>query len=224
MAVRTDSLPNTSHNGSTTDAETLDRRPEGRTQGGLRVPFYSQKVNWRGEDSGFPNPDEVERWQSNCCGIACARMVIETLSSHRVGYWDLLQEGLQSRAYNDVGWIHRGLVELVARRGIHGSAHRTQDFENLLRSCQEGNLCIASVTVGFWGGQAKPGTDQVFGRGGHLVVAFVNHEGRLSCHHPSSRDEGNRADWVVSEEAWRRSFSGGFMEFTSEAALRSGKK
>jgi len=185
----------------------------GFTQGGLRVPFYSQKVNWNGENSGFPNPEEIERWQSNCCGIACARMVIEALSGLRVGYWELLQEGLSAKAYNDVGWIHRGLVELVGRRDIRGAAHRAQGFEALLRSCQEGKLCIASVTVGFWGGQPRPGTDQTFGRGGHLVVAFLNQHGKLSCHHPSGRDEGNLVDWVVPEEAWKNSFSGGYMAF-----------
>jgi len=42
-----------------------------------RVPFYSQRANWNGEDSGFPNQEAIDQWQHNCCGIACARMVID---------------------------------------------------------------------------------------------------------------------------------------------------
>lgn len=185
------------------------------TRTGQRVPFYSQRVNWEGEDSGFPTSAEVQRWQSNCCGIACARMIIDSLKGVNVRYWDLLQEGLSMSAYNEVGWIHRGLVELIGRRGIEGKAHRGKDLNDLRSSTESGNLCIASVSVEFRGGLLKPGSEEVFGKGGHLVVAFQNASGELACHHPSSLDEGNRVGWVVPEEAWRRSFSGGFMEFRS---------
>lgn len=178
------------------------------------IPFYSQKVNWAGEDSGFPNAEEVEKWQSNCCGIACARMVIDFFTGRRVGYWELLQQGLQRKAYNDIGWIHQGLVDLTAQYGVRGRAFRGRDLADLVEAVDRESLCIASVSAGFRGGLKKAGTEEVFGKGGHLVVAFRNSSGRLSCHHPSSIDEWNKEDWVVSEEAWRRSFSGGFMEFS----------
>jgi len=187
----------------------------GFTSTGRAVPIYSQQVNWGGEDSGFPGPEAVSQWQSNCCGIACARMIIDAFTGTRVGYWDLLQEGLAAKAYNDVGWIHRGLVDLIGTHGVAGTDHRGKDLDDLVGATQRGSLCIASVTVGFRGGLAKPGRDVAFAKGGHLVVAFQNANGALSCHHPSSLDEGNQVDWVVSEDAWRRSFSGGFMEFSA---------
>ena len=37
-------------------------------------------MNWNGEDSGFPNQAEIDQWQSNCCGIACARMIIDAFT------------------------------------------------------------------------------------------------------------------------------------------------
>jgi hypothetical protein len=180
------------------------------------VPFYSQKVDWVGEDSGFPNDEEVAKWQSNSCGIACARMIIDYHTGINVRYWDLLQRGLALGAYNDIGWIHRGLVDLVAGYNVAGKAIRGAQFRDLNDSTRRGNLCIASVSVGFRGGLPKKGTDEVFPKGGHLVVAFQNEDGELACHHPSSLDEWNKKAWVVPEEAWELSFSGGYMEFDQQ--------
>jgi len=178
-----------------------------------KVPFYSQKVNWAGEDSGFPNPEEIAKWQSNCCGIACARMIIDHFTGTNVRYWDLLQLGLKTNAYSDIGWIHRGLVEMIAHYGVEGRTHRSKDLQDLKRSINQGKICIVSVSVGFRGGLPKPGTNEVFGRGGHLVVAYKNSSGELSCNHPSSLDEWNRENWVVSEDVWENSISGSYMEF-----------
>lgn len=131
-----------------------------------KVPFSSQKVGWAGEDSGFPNSEEIAKWQSNCCGIACAR-------------------------------ISTG----------------TKDLNDLKDSIHREMLCIVSVSVGFRGGLPKPGTQEVFAKGGHLVVAYKNSNGELSCHHPSSLDEWNKEDWVLSDDAWKASMSGAYREF-----------
>jgi len=183
------------------------------SHGVTSVPFYSQKVDWAGEDSGFPNAEEVARWQSNCCGIACARMIIDHFTGVKVRYWDLLQLGLRLNAYNEIGWIHRGLVEMIAHYEVLGRAQRGKDLQDLKRSIYQGAVCIVSVSVGFRGGLPRPGTNDVYGRGGHLVVAYQNICGELACNHPSSLDEWNRENWVVSDELWENSISGAYMEF-----------
>jgi len=178
-----------------------------------QVPFYSQMVNWNGEDSGFPSDAQVRKWESNCCGIACARMVIDYYTGVKARYWDVLQRGLQLGAYNTVGWIHKGVVDLVGEYGVEGKAYRERSVEELFGSVRGGNVCIVSISVGFRGGLKKKDSEEVFGKGGHLVVAFLNDQGEITCHHPSSLADWNKPNWVVPEDPWKKSFSGGFMEF-----------
>lgn len=176
------------------------------------VPFFSQTVNWAGDDSGFPNQAEVDRWQSNACGIASLRMVIAALTGRDPGYWRLLQQGLDLNGYNAVGWIHAKLVDLAATHGVHGRALRRQTVADLAARLDAGRLAIASVTPGFWGGRPKP-DGSVWGRGGHLVVALRTTESGIACHHPSSVAEGNWIDRDLPFDRWEASFSGNFLEF-----------
>ena len=176
------------------------------------VPFFSQKVDFEGEDSGFPDAASVAQWESNCCGIACARMVVKHRTGRDPGYWNLLQEGLSRKAYIEAGWIHRGLVDMVAAHGVPGVALRHRKVADLEAAVQAGSLCIASVTVLFLGGTMRP-EGMPFGRGGHLVLAFAGPGGELLCHHPSSRSEGNHRAWHLDLSRWEASFSGNFMEF-----------
>lgn len=178
----------------------------------ITVPFYSQAVNWAGEDSGFPSLEEAGRWQSNACGIASLRMVIAAFTGRVPGYWDLLQQGLALGGYNEVGWIHAKLIDLAAAHGVPGRAHRRKTVADLAASLDAGNLAIASVTPAFLGGRLKPdGT--VWGKGGHLVVALRTTAEGLACHHPSSIPEGNWVDRDLPLDLWEASFSGNFLEF-----------
>jgi len=177
------------------------------------VPFYSQMVDFNGEDSGFPNLDEIAKWQNNCCVIACARMIIHYYSGKKVQYWELLQNGLKIKAYNDIGWIHKGLVDLVSEYGVAGRTHRNKTTEELFQTMKKGHVCIVSESAGFRGGLKKRDSDGYFGKGGHLIVGYENNRGEISCNHPSSLQEWNKIDWVVEREMWERSFSGGYMEF-----------
>jgi hypothetical protein len=177
------------------------------------VPFYSQAVNFEGEDSGFPHQAAIDQWASNCCGIACARMIIDFYAGIKVGYWDLLQRGLQLRAYNDIGWIHKGLVDLAAEYGVQGRTLRGKTVEELFQTMRTGSLCIVSATVGFRGGLKKRDSDAVFAKGGHLIVGFMNDQGEIACHHPGTLPEWNKRNWVVPQDQWERSFSGAYMEF-----------
>lgn len=182
----------------------------------MDVPFYSQKVGFEGEDSGFPDAASAAEWEHNCCGIACARMVLKARTGHEPGYWSLLQAGLTRGAYIEAGWIHRGLVQLIGEHGVRGRAHRNKTVDDLEKAVAQGSLCIASVTVLFLGGKPHRDTGQPHRRGGHLVLAFAGPSGELLCHHPSSLEPGNHRAWRVDREAWDASFSGNFMEFPVE--------
>lgn len=178
-----------------------------------KVPFYSQKANWNGEDSGFPSAMEIERWQSNCCGIACVRMVLDFSTGTCPGYWSLVEEGLARGGYIEAGWIHRVLVDMVRARGVEGTSHRGQTLAALTEQILLGRVCIASVSPNFRGGLSVPGESLPLKKGGHLVVAFRVSENGIVCHHPSSLDDGNREDWDVDRGRWEASFSGNFMSF-----------
>lgn len=179
------------------------------------VPFYSQLVNWNGEDSGFPNELEIARWEPNACGIASLRMIVGALTPHRPGYWELLQRGVARGAYVEAGWIHQGLVELARDYGLAGTSHRRRTVQDLRTALERGSLCIVSVAVGFRGGLVDPTTGQPFPKGGHLIVALGTTPGAVFCHHPSSRPEWNKAFWPVEDALWDQSMSGNFMEFPS---------
>jgi hypothetical protein len=144
-------------------------------QDGVRsVPFYSRIVNWHGEDSGFPTAGDVNEWQRNPCGIAWLRMVLDYFhccdASPKPTCWELLRMGLERRAYNEKGWIHQGLLDLAGIFGISGRCLRQKGVSDLAEATSRRSICIASVTVGFPGGQVDE-SGQVRVKGGYPVVA-----------------------------------------------------
>jgi hypothetical protein len=183
------------------------------------VPFYSQIVNWNGENSGFPNAEAVQQWERNCCGIACLRMVLSyyNVQSDQAGYWSLLQAGLSRGAYNDKGWIHKGLLDMAGVFGLKGQCHRQHGVGQLIETIQRGGVCITSITACFLGGQTDA-DGKVRGKGGHLAVAYDTTKNGTAvhgivCNHPSSGRAWNRAAWPVDREKWENSFSGNYVEF-----------
>jgi len=179
----------------------------------LEVPFYSQKVNYENEDSGFPSQSEIEKWEDNCCGVACVRMVVDFLAGRNVSYWDMLQLGLAKNGYSEAGWIHHKLLEMGEEFGLRGKTHRRKTFDDLLQCTMSGSLCVVSVTVCFWGGLKDTRTGNVFPRGGHLVVAYQNESGELAVNHPATHTKANHKNWIVEREKWEQSMSGNFIEF-----------
>jgi hypothetical protein len=183
-----------------------------------QVPFYSQIVNWNGENSGFPSQVEIQNWQDKCCGIACLRMILDDFGClGDLTYWEILQLGLHHQAHCDKGWIHQGLLNMGQVLGIEGQTHRQASIEHIINAINKGSLCIVSVTRGFLGGK-DDGAGNQLPRGGHLVVAYdtVKDNGtvtRIICNYPSSYPELNKAAWAVEIEKWRDSFSGSFIEF-----------
>ncbi|HBE80455.1 MAG TPA: hypothetical protein DDW65_22125 [Firmicutes bacterium] len=165
-----------------------------------KVPFYSQMVNWDHEDSGFSGPEEIEKWQNKCCGIACLRMVLGYYhwgNRKELSYWELLNLGLECNAHCEKGWIHQGLLNMGRFFGIAGQCHRQVTMEEVVSAIDRGSLCIVSVTRAFLGGKSaedilramnhqgslylktkayleneNQGFENKFPRGGHLVVAY----------------------------------------------------
>jgi Peptidase_C39 like family len=166
-----------------------------------KVPFYSQIVNWNNENSGFPNNEEIEKWQNRCCGIACLRMILDYYdwgNQKKLSYWELLNFGLDYNAHCEKGWIHQGLLNMGRFFGIEGQCYQKMNIEDVINAIDRESLCIVSVTRAFLGGKniedvinainkgslcitsetktfldkKNNGFGNKFPRGGHLVVAY----------------------------------------------------
>ena len=170
------------------------------SQNPKNVKFYSQMVDYKGEDSGFPSIAEKEKWEDNACGIACIRMIINTSlreGGMEKGYWELLSLAVNNNAYIEKGWIHKKLLEILNLHGLNGRCHRNKTTKDLAAAIDSGSICIASVTKRFIGGLLDE-NGSIMARGGHLVVAYDTYynDGNLKsiiCNHPSSLEEWNRA-------------------------------
>ena len=166
---------------------------------------------------GFPSEAEAEHWRLRGCGIACLRMVLDAHAAPSETYWSLVTEGVERGAYCDRGWIHQGLVDMAAQRGIPGRAYRRSQLTDVVDELESGRLVIASVSVCFRGGQTSPTGDR-YPSGGHLVlVTGVRRSGSeleaFRVHHPSATPANNWANRWVDVPAVEASFSGNYLAF-----------
>ena len=100
------------------------------------------------------------------------------------------------------------------------------DIEKIAKHIQSKELVIASVTVGFEAGKEyklEDGSSYIMPKGGHLVVIYgvdVNDGkvGQLLLHHPSSEEDYEWQNRIVSREEFLNSFSskGNIIYFISE--------
>mgnify|MGYP001589662514 CR=1 FL=1 len=183
------------------------------------VPYFSQRLdedNWQSE--GFQSIEEAKHWSANLCGFTCLKMAIKTLFPDReMTLKELLDKGIEIGAYNDkVGAIHSGIVKLGELYGLSGDRESVGDsIEKIARHIQNGQLVIASITVGFEAGKEyvlKSGSKYVMPRGGHLVVIFgVEIEsGEIKSfllHHPSSEAGYEWMNYEISPSDLARSLS-----------------
>ncbi len=172
------------------------------------------------DDDGFPTKALAEHWRLRGCGIACLRMVLSNYRIDHGSYWSLVSEGLDAGAYCDQGWIHQGLVDMARRHGLTGWAHRSRTTTDLCGELTNARLVVASVTVCFRGGMARPGTaNDFYSPGGHLVVvtgARVTANGEpaeFRVHHPSATESNNLSDHWVTQDRFEASFSGNYIAF-----------
>ena len=183
------------------------------------VPFFTQRLDEETyEQEGFESSDEAKHWSSRICGIACLKMVLLTkFPEKKIPLKELLSQGKDIGAYEEnKGWIHRGLVNLGKKYGIEGGRESVgDDIEKIAKHIQSKELVIASVTVGFEAGKEyklEDGSSYIMPKGGHLVVIYgvdVN-DGkvvRLLLHHPSSEEDYEWQNRIVSREEFLNSFS-----------------
>lgn len=176
---------------------------------------------------GFPTQDLADHWRPRGCGIACLRMILTTYGIDHGSYWSLVSQGLDAEAYCDRGWIHQGLIDIAARHGVTGSAHRGRTVIDLQHELCAGRLVIASVTVCFRGGQPRPGPPgAVYQPGGHLVLVTGVEVGerddpiRFRVHHPSATEANNLSDHWVDREPFEASFNGNYLAFAASPSIR----
>ena len=179
------------------------------------VPFYTQRTtDFRAE--GYFSEEEALYWQPRGCGIASLRMIIDGIRTSQgkncvEPQGTMIYKGLERHAYvEELGWIHRGLVDLAKDYDIEGESHRKASVEDVIQAINHGMLCMASVSVLF--NQEK--------RGGHLIVVkgYETENGKvcnLIVNHPSSNEKYNWENYSVSLEHFRNSFSGAFMSFSA---------
>ncbi len=177
------------------------------------------------DGDGFPTQELADHWRLRGCGIACLRMILSTYEIEHGSYWSLINEGVDSGAYCDRGWIHHGLVDMASRREVNGWANRNRSTTQLCDELLTGHLVISSVTVCFRGGQ--PRTDapnEVYSPGGHLVVvsgARLADNGdptEFRVHHPSATRVNNLSDHWVTHDEFAASFSGNYMAFANPSS------
>jgi len=147
-------------------------------------------------------------------------MILSSYGADHASYWSLVNEGLDTGAYCERGWIHHGLVDIAFRHGVAGWSHRNRTIRQLCGELIAGHLVIASVTVCFRGGQPQADVpDKVHSPGGHLVLvtgarlASTGEPTELRVHHPSATSANNLSDHWVAHEQFTASFSGNYMAF-----------
>lgn len=136
-----------------------------------RVPYISQFAKLTTEKDikkinvepaifglqGYPTKEDFDFWNSRVCGIACIKMVLDSLErSQNKTMWDLIQEGLELGGYKlhdakgkfvDLGWFHKPLLELAQSHGVSGFLRQSLSIHNVAEEIVNGNYVIASVKV-----------------------------------------------------------------------------
>lgn len=149
----------------------------------LSVPYYSQYRD-------VTNPE----WQSRGCAIACLKMALDfeapNFNTTIPTLDELIQDGIDIKAFSKEGWLHKGIVFLSHNHGIpaYQEEFRSMDgrlakglvavgYQKLLKRLEEGKTAIVSIEKGFEEG------------GSFHQVLLVGHEGENFLYHePEAKD------------------------------------
>lgn len=164
----------------------------------LSVPYYSQYKE-------VSDPD----WQSRACALACLKMALDFEASNFGTIIptldELIQEGINIKAFGKAGWIHNGIVSLSYNHGV--PAHReefrsknnkfakhlaTAGCAKFLERLKEGKTSTVSVEADF-----KDGGEF------HQVLLVGHEDGNFLYHEPGAKDETG-AFRQVGEETFLR--------------------
>ncbi|WP_317854930.1 C39 family peptidase [Chakrabartyella piscis] len=192
----------------------------------FEIPFYNQRItteNW--QSSGFSSELEGISWTERGCGIASLRMILDgfLLAENKPScpnQGEMIEKGLAQEAYNPgIGWIHAGLAHMAEEFGISAVAYRGKTLTDVANELEQNHPCIISITPRFRGGLVNEETGNIYGKGGHLVVAYgctYDETGNLTgflVHHPSCFLENTLPAYQVDVKPLEASFSGNFIAF-----------
>lgn len=86
----------------------------------ITVPYYSQYLDVT---------DEL--WQPRACGVACLKMLLDTIHIQTPSLDEMIAQGDAIGAYGESGWKHDGLVALAYQYGakLHRKEFRKKDAD-----------------------------------------------------------------------------------------------
>jgi len=164
----------------------------------LSVPYYSQYKDVTDSD-----------WQPKACVVTCLKMALDfeapNFNTTIPVLDELIQEGVDIKAFGKDGWIHRGIVFLAHNHGVPAYQEEFRSMNGklaknlvaighakLIKRLEEGKTVIVSVEKGF---EVGGGFHQI------LLVGYEN--GNFLYHEPEEKDETG-AFMPVSEEKFLR--------------------
>jgi hypothetical protein len=121
-----------------------------------KIPFYPQKWDlsqWK--EMGFESYADAEYWERSSCGALCLKMVVDALLAEHgrslsSPVSEFIKRGVSIGAYSDeLGWLHKGMIEFAALYGVSAKAHRHAKPLALKEFLSKGYLPIVSIKVGF---------------------------------------------------------------------------
>lgn len=118
--------------------------------------------------NGFNTPEMAMIWRDRSCGIACVRMILQSLGLSAPSLARLVKDGTSKGRYIDnVGWSHSGLAEFLEEAGLTAHAKQFSSLRALDQALKAPSVVILSVRPAFEDQSNAP----IFARkGGHLVL------------------------------------------------------
>lgn len=193
-----------------------------------KLPYYSQWVSRNlvkdilngyieaKEDplwklSGAKNPYEYEYWSWNICGIACLKMILESLNipSHQLILMAKECErfgGFIAKEKEIDGLYYKPFLEYINNKyKLKGTIYSPLSVENIIYETRKGNYIIASVHYSI----RVPDPDYTGDKGGHLVIisGFDITNNILYIHNPSGVCKSTQEYAVVNIQTFEKYFA-----------------
>lgn len=172
----------------------------------------------RWEEFGFLTQEEYEFWCWRACGIACIKMVIETVSIVEIKINNLVKKVLDLGGYIiynkngqfvDKGWYYKPLINLAKEYNLKGKSFSYLTVQNICVEILKNHFVIASVDPNIIRYDKKEFTDK---KGGHLVLIFGFKWKNKGCvgfylHNSSGKRQETRENVFMPMEIFKRAFA-----------------
>lgn len=141
------------------------------------------------EQSGAQDPDEYEFWSRNICGIACLKMILESLNISSEKLITMAKEcerygGFVINEETIDGLYYKPFLEYINQKyKLQGIIYAPLSIEDIICETGKGNYIIASVQYSI----RFPDDAYSGNKGGHLVLisGFDLGNDKLYIHNPS---------------------------------------